>query len=168
MAMLEPAQPGRRDPAHWPRLLSTLLLCLLLASAFQSSGFHPAALLDGASWSTLGQFVGGFFPPAHERYFLHEVARETSVTLASATLGLALAMLVAIPAAVASCTALDTPGVHQRAWQAGQGLLRGMLVLLRAVPEIVWALLFVRAVGLGSLPAVLAIGLAYGGMLGKV
>lgn len=168
MAMLAPALPGGRDPARWPRLLSTLILCLLLASAFQSSGFHPAALLDSASWATLGQFVGGFFPPAHERYFLDEVARETLVTLASATLGLALAMLIAIPAAVASCTALDTPGVDQRVWQAGQSLLRGMLVLLRAVPEIVWALLFVRAVGLGSLPAVLAIGLAYGGMLGKV
>ena len=42
------------------------------------------------------------------------------------------------------------------------------MVILRGIPEIVWALLFVRAAGLGSLPAVLAIGLAYGGMLGKV
>ncbi|WP_239688897.1 ABC transporter permease subunit, partial [Aquitalea magnusonii] len=42
------------------------------------------------------------------------------------------------------------------------------MVILRGIPEIVWALLLVRAVGLGSLPAVLAIGLAYGGMLAKV
>ncbi|MGL6070969.1 PhnE/PtxC family ABC transporter permease [Craterilacuibacter sp.] len=166
--MLDPAPSSMRDPARRPRLLATLALMLLLAPAFQSSGFHPAALLDSGSWTTLAQFVSGFFPPAHERYFLDEVAGETAVTLASATLGIALAMLIAIPAAFASCAALDTPGSHHPVWQAGQSLLRGMLVVLRAIPEIVWALLFVRAVGLGSLPAVLAIGLAYGGMLGKV
>ena len=56
------------------------------------------------------------------------------------------------------------------AWalQALQRLLRAVLIVLRGVPDLVWALLLVRAAGLGSLPAVLALGLAYGGMLGKV
>jgi phosphonate transport system permease protein len=36
------------------------------------------------------------------------------------------------------------------------------------VPELVFALLFVRVVGLGPTAGVLAIGLAYGGMLAKV
>ena len=43
-----------------------------------------------------------------------------------------------------------------------------MLVLLRSVPELVWALLFVRIVGLGPTAGVLAIALTYCGMLGKV
>ena len=38
----------------------------------------------------------------------------------------------------------------------------------RSVPEIVWALLFVRAVGLGPTAGVLAIAITYSGMLGKV
>ena len=42
------------------------------------------------------------------------------------------------------------------------------MVALRAVPEIVWALMFVRALGLGPAAGVLAIGITYGGMLGKV
>jgi phosphonate transport system permease protein len=41
-------------------------------------------------------------------------------------------------------------------------------VLLRSVPELVWALLFVRIAGLGPTAGVLAIALAYAGMLAKV
>ena len=46
--------------------------------------------------------------------------------------------------------------------------MRGLLIFLRSVPEIVWALLFVRAVGLGPTAGVLAIAITYAGMLGKV
>ena len=40
--------------------------------------------------------------------------------------------------------------------------------LLRAVPEVVWALVFVRVLGLGPAAGVLALAITYGGMLGKV
>jgi len=46
--------------------------------------------------------------------------------------------------------------------------VRWGLILLRSVPELVWALVFVRVVGLGPTSGVLAIALTYGGMLGKV
>jgi phosphonate transport system permease protein len=46
--------------------------------------------------------------------------------------------------------------------------VRAASMLLRSVPELVFALLFVRVVGLGPTAGVLAIGLAYGGMLAKV
>jgi phosphonate transport system permease protein len=46
--------------------------------------------------------------------------------------------------------------------------LRGLLIALRSVPELIWALVFVRVVGLGPTAGVLAIALTYGGMLGKV
>jgi phosphonate transport system permease protein len=46
--------------------------------------------------------------------------------------------------------------------------VRWALILLRSVPELVWALVFVRVVGLGPTAGVLAIALTYGGMLGKV
>jgi phosphonate transport system permease protein len=47
-------------------------------------------------------------------------------------------------------------------------LLRWLLIVLRSVPELVWALVFVRVVGLGPTAGVLAIALTYGGMLGKI
>jgi phosphonate transport system permease protein len=45
---------------------------------------------------------------------------------------------------------------------------RSVLMVLRAIPEIVWALVFVRALGLGPAAGVLALAITYGGMLGKV
>jgi phosphonate transport system permease protein len=47
-------------------------------------------------------------------------------------------------------------------------LIRWLLILLRSVPELIWALVFVRVVGLGPAAGVLAIALTYAGMLGKV
>jgi phosphonate transport system permease protein len=49
-----------------------------------------------------------------------------------------------------------------------RALARFTLLLLRGIPEIVWALLLVRAFGLGPAAGVLAIAVTYGGMLGKV
>ena len=46
--------------------------------------------------------------------------------------------------------------------------VRWLLLVLRSVPELVWALVFVRVVGLGPTSGVLAIALTYSGMLGKV
>jgi phosphonate transport system permease protein len=46
--------------------------------------------------------------------------------------------------------------------------VRAILILMRSIPELVWALVFVRVVGLGPTAGVLAIALTYGGMLGKV
>ena len=48
------------------------------------------------------------------------------------------------------------------------GVARALLSVFRSIPEYVWAFMFVRAVGLGPFAGVLAIGIAYGGMLGKV
>jgi len=45
---------------------------------------------------------------------------------------------------------------------------RTVLMGLRAIPEVVWALLLVHALGLGPAAGVLAIAITYGGMLGKV
>jgi phosphonate transport system permease protein len=46
--------------------------------------------------------------------------------------------------------------------------VRWLLIVLRSVPELIWALVFVRVVGLGPTAGVLAIALTYAGMLGKV
>jgi phosphonate transport system permease protein len=51
---------------------------------------------------------------------------------------------------------------------AARVVLRWSMVILRSVPELVFALFFVRLFGLGPTAAVLAIGLSYAGMLAKV
>ena len=67
-----------------------------------------------------------------------------------------------------SLSALSRGGRPGKWAEAARWPVRGLLILLRSVPEIVWALLFVRAVGLGPTAGVMAIAITYAGMLGKV
>ncbi|MBW8896629.1 MAG: ABC transporter permease, partial [Massilia sp.] len=100
------------------------------------------------------------------------VLRETWQTVAIATAGLTLALLGAIPATliVSERLSISRLGTGRMRWAAAlvRQAVRWLLVLLRSVPELVWALLFVRIVGLGPTAGVLAIALTYCGMLGKV
>lgn len=163
----------RRDPAALSRLLLTLLALALLWPGVKLSELDLSVLLDSGNLNNMGSFLSGFWPPAHDGEFLHLLAKATLQTLAIATAGMSLALLLAIPLALLATRAVSIsalPRGGRPAWWATALRLpiRGVLIVLRSVPEIVWALLFVRAVGLGPTAGVLAIGITYGGMLGKV
>jgi phosphonate transport system permease protein len=119
----------------------------------------------------MGSFLGDFFPPAHDKEFLLLVAKETWRTVAIATAGIALALLLAIPLTLLGTSALSVSllsGRMARLPALARQLIRWLLIVLRSVPELVWALVFVRVVGLGPTAGVMAIALTYAGMLGKV
>ncbi|MFC0666462.1 PhnE/PtxC family ABC transporter permease [Azotobacter chroococcum] len=162
-----------RDPAALPRLLLTVLALALLWPGLSLSELDLGVLLHGDSAATMGNFVAAFWPPEHGREFLDLLGRATLETLAIATAGMSLALLVALPAALLASRALSLSALHRGGRPTWWGALlrwpvRGLLIVLRSVPEIVWALLFVRAVGLGPSAGVLAIAITYAGMLGKV
>ncbi len=120
----------------------------------------------------MGRFLGTFSPMALAPDFLELVARSTVETLALATAGMALAVLIGFPLAilVSESLSISRIGPARSSWigPAMRAPVRAALVLMRSIPEIVWALLFVRAVGLGPAAGVLAIAISYAGMLGKV
>lgn len=162
-----------RDPAALPRLLFTLLAIVLLWPGLALSELDLAVLFNGDNARTIGAFVADFWPPAHDSSFLALLWQATLETLAIATAGMVLALLLAIPCALLATRALSLSAVERGGRPSAWGRLlrwpvRGLLILLRSVPEIVWALLFVRAVGLGPTAGVLAIAITYSGMLGKV
>lgn len=161
-----------QDPAALPRLGLSLLILVLLWPGFSLTEFDPRVLFDARSRETMGKFVSTFFPLASSVDFLQLVAKSTLETLAIATAGMALSMLIACPLALIVTRSLSISRIGP-----GPGFLFGrivripvriVLMFFRSVPEIVWALLFVHAVGLGPTAGVLAIGVTYGGMLGKV
>jgi len=128
-------------------------------------------MLEPESLRVSGGFLASFWPPAHGTDFLAMLAREAWRTVAIATAGITLALLLAVPLTLASTQALSVSALSGRMargpfWM--RQALRGLLIVLRSVPELVWALVFVRVVGLGPTSGVLAIALTYGGMLGKV
>nr|WP_315218383.1 ABC transporter permease [uncultured Duganella sp.] len=160
------------DPAWRGRLIACAVAVIVLWPMLVVSEFKPWILWDWQSLSATGRFLSDFLVPAHGAEFLQMLLRETWQTVAIATAGLTLALLGAIPATLIineklSISALGTGRMRLPARLLRQGV-RWLLVLLRSVPELVWALLFVRIIGLGPTAGVLAIALTYCGMLGKV
>ncbi len=163
--------PALRDPAWTARVFWMLAGLVVLWPMLVLTEFKPWVLLEPGSLKPTLKFAGDFFPPKIEGEFLLLVAKETWRTVAIASAGIALALLLAIPLALLSVRVLSVSALAGR-----MGILpsvlrtatRWVMILLRSVPELIWALVFVRVVGLGPTAGVIAIALTYGGMLGKV
>jgi phosphonate transport system permease protein len=170
-AHVNPRPAPSRDPAWLGRLFWLLAAAVVLWPLARATEFRPWALFETRSLNVTGHFLRSFWPPAHAPDFLWMVAREAWRTVAIATAGLTLALLLAVPVTLLSTHALSVSALSGRMARGPFWLrqsLRWALIGLRSVPELVWALVFVRVVGLGATAGVLAIALTYGGMLGKV
>ncbi len=135
-----------------------------------ASEFYPWQLLAPSSLEAAGAFLATFVPPANSPDFLELVVEATWQTIAIATAGLLLGWIVAVPLTIVSTARLSQSAIGRPMGRMSllfRQAVRWLLVFLRSVPELVWALLFVRIVGLGP-TGVLAIALTYAGMLGKV
>jgi len=161
----------QRDPA-WPGRVGWMLaLLVLMWPLLVATEFRPWVLLDERSLGPTLGFLAAFVPPKLAPEFLALVGRETWRTVAIATAGITLALLIAVPMALLATRALSISALAGRMAALPFVLrqaTRWALIVLRSVPELVWALIFVRVVGLGPTAGVLAIALTYGGMLGKV
>ena len=165
------ARPALHDPAWLPRLFWGSAALVLLWPLLVLTEFRPWLLWAPESRAPTLNFLAAFVPPTHSGEFLALVARETWRTVAIATAGIVLALIIAIPGALLTTRMLSVSALSGRMaalpFAVRQGL-RLVLIVLRSVPELIWALVFVRVVGLGPTAGVLAIALTYGGMLGKV
>jgi phosphonate transport system permease protein len=161
----------RRDPAWIGRFFTLLALIVIAWPMLVLAEFKPWTLFSPESLAPTVHFLGDFFPPKLEPEFLKLVARETWRTVAIATAGIALALGWAVPLAVIATRSLSVSSLSGRMAPLPavvRQAVRWLLMLLRSVPELIWALIFVRVVGLGPTSGVLAIALTYAGMLGKV
>ena len=161
-----------RDPQARARAGALLAAVVVLWPLLVLAEFKPWVLFEAGNLRVMGNFLAAFLPPATSTEFLGLLLTATLQTLAMATAGIALAWLLAVPLAFAMTPSLSVsrigPGNGLRRGRALRSVARLVLVFLRAIPEVVWALVFVRALGLGPAAGVLAIAITYAGMLGKV
>ena len=160
-----------RDPAWTGRVFWTLAALVILFPALVATEFRPWVFFEPDNLRVSARFLADFFPPQIAPDFLQLVAKEAWRTVAIATAGLALALVLAIPLTLLSTSALSVSSLSGRMHPVSfvfRQAVRWLLIVLRSVPELIWALVFVRVVGLGPAAGVLAIGLTYAGMLGKV
>ena len=168
---MAPPAVARRDPAARQRVFWALAGLAALWPLLVLTEFKPWLLWEPGALKPALRFVGDFVPPKMEAEFLWLVAREAWRTVAIATAGLTLALLLAIPLALLSVRVLSISSLTGRMAPlpaAVRQMLRWLMIVLRSVPELIWALVFVRVVGLGPTAGVLAIALTFAGMLGKV
>ncbi|MBU3618152.1 ABC transporter permease [Polynucleobacter sp. JS-Fieb-80-E5] len=161
-----------RDPDALRRFVLTCIALAILWPMMQLAQFDVFALFEVSNLKVFTNFLIQFFPPNLQLSFLALVLKATLETLAMATAGIALAMLMAIPLGLIITYSLSIsrigPASGHRIAKLGRYLARMLMLLLRGIPEIVWALLLVRVFGLGPIAGVLAIAITYGGMLAKV
>lgn len=161
-----------RDPAALPRFVLIVIFLLLLWPGFTLTEFDLGVLFDPRNRQTIGKFLATFFPLELSADFLRLIFKSTLETLAIATAGMTIALAIALPLSLMVTRSLSIsrigPGPGRWSGRVLRTSARLVLMFFRSIPEIVWALLFVRAVGLGPTAGVLAIGITYGGMLGKV
>ena len=150
-----PAEKYRPGPGLGQILLWGAALALLAAS-WKGADMRPGDLVRDAG--NMAKYASGFFPPNFNDWRLY--VQEMVVTLQIALWGTALAVLCAIPCGLA-CSANIAPWwIHQP--------VRRLMDAARAINEMVFAMLFVVAVGLGPFAGVLALWVHTTGILAKL
>ena len=163
--------PPTRDPAFAARVFWLSLALVLVWPLGVATEFRPWVLWEPSNRKATADFVSSFWPLEHNAEFLQMMLRETWRTVAMATAGVTLALVLAVPLGLLATRVLSLSALSGRMdrWPAVlRWCVRAALIVLRSIPELIWALVFVRVVGLGPTAGVLAIALTYGGMLGKV
>ena len=164
-------QAPSRDPAFAGRVFWISLALVLLWPLGVATEFRLWVLWEPENRKVTANFLSSFWPLVHNAEFMQMVVRETWRTVAMATAGVTLALVLAVPLSLLATRVLSLSALSGRMnrWSALlRWCVRAILILLRSIPELIWALVFVRVVGLGPTAGVLAIALTYGGMLGKV
>jgi phosphonate transport system permease protein len=150
---------------------------VLAAVSWRFAEVDPGRLFQAATLAALWNFLTSLFPPDLSPNFLRTVFWAVIQTIATAVAGTVLSIVFALPLAVLATGTLWNRGVLVAAEIGSFGyktgaiasrLSRALLGFMRAVPDLVWALLFVAAVGLGPLAGTLALTIAYCGVLGRV
>jgi phosphonate transport system permease protein len=149
-------------------------VALSVVVAAQLSGVELAPLLDADGARNAGALLRGFAHPELGGEFLARIARLSLESLLIGVLATALAVAVGVVAAALCARVPGLEDAPDRALlpralaHAIRFAVRGALAFFRSVPDVVWALLFVRMIGLGPGPAVLAIALTTGAIFGKL
>jgi phosphonate transport system permease protein len=165
----------RVRPSTW---LTAAGVAALIVWSARGTQVDLGALLDGEAARQIVAYIRKLFPPDLSAAALSAAARGALETFAISFVGSLLSVAIALPLALATMRTLLYRGILYEGRRLGPvrraagiavfAVGKALLNVLRTIPEIVWALIFVFMVGLGPFPGVLALGFHTGGVLGKL
>lgn len=157
---LDPRERARLEQAiRMPRtrfLLGIPVAVVILLWSFQGAEFNFAKLAEGAVNMT--EFLGRLFPPDFSDFgtIVVLLIETLQMAIVGTVLGAVLSLIVAFGAA----SNLAPKWLYYSS--------RWVMNIIRSVPDLVFALMFVSAVGLGPFAGILAMTLGSIGSIGKV
>jgi phosphonate transport system permease protein len=151
------ASPGRQK-----FLRPFLVFCISLLSVISLWKIETAGFQWTQGFDQLFSLSKRFVPTSESflDFSLISMTKLVLQTIYMAFLGSALGFLIALPLSLLS--------VEKFSYKPLAALTRGLLMFLRATPSIVWALLFVASLGIGSVAGVCALAVYTAGFLGKL
>jgi phosphonate transport system permease protein len=153
----------------WKPALVVLIILALTGWSASGTDFDLMELVTGTG--PIEKFVSKMFPPDLSAKTLQTTGKGIVETFQMSFLGALIGAIVASPLAVLATGEAPTVGASR-----GERLLRVVpyhlsrfvLNVFRSVPDILWALVFVVALGLGPFPGTLALAVHSAGILGKL
>ncbi|WP_314193822.1 phosphonate ABC transporter, permease protein PhnE [uncultured Arthrobacter sp.] len=142
--------PTARGAALWA------IIAVVLVWAGAGAGLNPDKLVSGLP--NMGDFLARLFPPTFDKFGI--IAKLLIETLQMAVVGTVLGALASLLLSFGAASNIAPRWVY-----AG---CRWILNVLRSIPELIYALMFVSAVGLGPFAGILAIVLGSVGSIGKI
>lgn len=140
----------------WLHYAAWALAAGVLVWAWRGAEIRPLDLLRDSA--NIGTYTREFFPPDFGDWRIY--AREMVVTVHIALWGTLLALVAAVPMGLLCSANIAPRWLHQP--------LRRLMDACRAINEMVFAMLFIVAVGLGPFAGVLALAVHTTGTLAKL
>jgi phosphonate transport system permease protein len=140
----------------WKSTLAWVAVLAVLAWAWRGAEIRPLDLVHDAG--NIGTFASDFFPPDFRDWRIY--VREMVATVHIAIWGTLLAVIAAVPMGLLCASNIAPAWLHQP--------VRRLMDACRAINEMVFAMLFIVAVGLGPFAGVLALAVHTTGTLAKL
>ena len=128
-----------------------------LAWCAEGAGLRPKELANALP--AIGEYFYRMTPPKWE--FSEVLWKPAVETLYIALWGNVIALLIGLPLGILAAGNVTRSALVRNSAKA-------VLNLLRSISELIWAVFFVAAVGLGPFPGALALGVNFGGILGRL
>ncbi|MYM84449.1 phosphonate ABC transporter, permease protein PhnE [Duganella sp. FT50W] len=146
-------------PSDWTVRILMLLVLLLIIASFATLPLKWREFFTVEAINSTMELLAGFTPPETGLPFLTKTFWAAIETLAMSGLGTLLAVLFGL--------AFSLPA-SGRFGAAPRAAMRGVLNVLRSIPELVWASIMLIAAGLGPLGGTLALAAHTAGVLGRL
>lgn len=168
------------NPFSITKSIIILILVLIFAKSWIDTEMSFALFADG--WGYMVEYIAGnpeiensgFFPPNFDSVDVKKYFFSMVETIQMAVVALILSIIVAVPLSYMSSRNIlnilipGSSAFHEFVKKLIYGFATLLANIFRSINEIIWALIFVSAVGLGPMAGILALAVHTAGVLSKL